>query len=520
MARRFGAATSHAIDIGANAAIVSLTDFSILVRVRVTTLTNARCIFGGRYTASGVSGIMLRLSGTTGDIEIVVAQATTASQYTSNSTPIPLNRWVWVLADYSQGASPRSHIYVKDYNGAFLEATYGTSNNGSGNKTAETGGTVLWGNRYSSSAVSNVPIQADVEHGMLFNRVISPAEAEAIVARLGLGAAGPSCVSWHPFMYGSTELDLSPFGNHGTVTGATVVNPGPTKWKPSFVRRWVRTWLSSGGTTYTYTGNLTAGSSLTMSKEGQLPRSLVGGSALTRVNMAGLVRALAGGSSLSRSNQAQQSHSLDAGSALVKSSQVGQSHSLTCSSTTTRTIQASLTKSLTAGSALSRSMVTGLVRSLTAGSSLTMSVLKVIVRAADLVCGSALSMAKSISLIKSLTGGSALSQSKQAQQAHSMTAGSSLSRSSIVGLVRSLTSAAVLSRSLGLFLTRTFTVGSTLTRTIAIGLTKSLVAGSALTMSVVKTVFSSLIVIGKSAAGDIFGKRGDGDKFGKGGGRA
>lgn len=239
MALTFGGATSDRVDIAGSASLNDLSTFTLLAWVYPTTLTGARQVCSFRRDASGTSGMQFRIAGTTTEMTLRVNQATTSANYATNSGAIALNTWCYLAATYdNNGGSPLIKIYHGRLSSLVVEGTYGTTTAGSGARTAEAGGTHMWGNRVITTTNFDSAWPGRIAFGQFYNRVLSLGE-------LSLLQYSPTvlsgCVNYiHLGFNGTgTQPDWSGNGNSGTITGATLTpDHVPLRAPFAFSRGW------------------------------------------------------------------------------------------------------------------------------------------------------------------------------------------------------------------------------------------------------------------------------------------
>lgn len=210
----FGAATSDRVDCGSAATLNNLDPFTWMGAVYPTTLTDTRKI----STKGGNK--RWEISGTAGNIRLRVAQATTAADYTTNTTPLAtLNKWYFIAVSYnSAGAAGQMiNIYTGDWATAMSEATYGVATDGVGAVTSDAADILMIGN----NAGGTLAFQGRIGHFSVYNVELTLAQIEA--QRLRQFAAA-NCRMFHQLGFDGTgtQLDKSGNANNGTVTGATV----------------------------------------------------------------------------------------------------------------------------------------------------------------------------------------------------------------------------------------------------------------------------------------------------------
>lgn len=122
---RFGTATSDRVEVPSSTLHESLTQSTVLMIVRPTTLTSGRRLYQKEV---GLTDWASELSGTTGNLDCYHGFATGYTQRITSDTPLGrLNRWVQ-LAVSLRGANDMS-VYHGPIGAALVESTYGAQTN-------------------------------------------------------------------------------------------------------------------------------------------------------------------------------------------------------------------------------------------------------------------------------------------------------------------------------------------------------------------------------------------------------
>lgn len=213
----FGAATTDNVDFGTAGGIANLDPFTMLTWCYPTTLTDAR-----RIWQKGLNTTLKRLNidGTAGEVRVLIARATTNTDYRTNSTPLTLNAWNFLAVTFrsAAGAGQVVNIYKGTLIAVAAEATYGTAIDGAGAvgddsadeytvaNTDNTGGLSFQG-RIAYTAY----IAAELTLQQIIAQQFDPRNLPDTRLSCHLGYAGTG-----------TQPDMSGNGNSGTVNGATV----------------------------------------------------------------------------------------------------------------------------------------------------------------------------------------------------------------------------------------------------------------------------------------------------------
>jgi hypothetical protein len=216
-----GAATSDRVTIAPSTANSGLTARTVVLLVRPTTLTTNRTLWA-RLPGGTFNGF-LRMSDTAGNVQWAHRRTANTFDYGTNSAPLVLTQWRWIAATYdlSLGASV-AHVYSASLTGAWAEATYSTSTQGSGtcDQSDATDNEAI-GN--FSTGSPTVAFQGDMAYFGEWNRALGLDELQSIkrgvrpqrgwIADLVLAANG-----------GGQAIDRSGVGSNGTLTGAIPTN--------------------------------------------------------------------------------------------------------------------------------------------------------------------------------------------------------------------------------------------------------------------------------------------------------
>lgn len=164
---------------------------------------------------------------TGGNIFLFRLRATTNTEYFTNSNPIPLNIWTFVVMTYdsSAGAGEVVNVFSGGLTSVVSEAAYATSTDGSGANSDDSGDVLHVGGFDLSAAGFSGRIAAV---GVV-NRALNLLEVEDIRLRTSLGdfSTVPGTVLQAHLGQRGFQLDVSGFGNHGAATTATVPADGP-----------------------------------------------------------------------------------------------------------------------------------------------------------------------------------------------------------------------------------------------------------------------------------------------------
>jgi hypothetical protein len=222
----FTGGDSDRINLGTAAALSDLQSGTIMVLVNSTSLPNAqlRGLFGKGDPAT-TNNWWLNASGGSNGILMQVPRATTGMIAVALWADMPgavINRWLWIVSTWDlAGASSDQHLYCGPMTGTIHEATYTARNVGSGATTSNAAATAYLGSLTGGASESWPGRIACV---LVWNRPLSLPDIRRLAKRIPLSAApGGLRGGWALGRTAGTGIqhDFSPYGNHGTVTGAT-----------------------------------------------------------------------------------------------------------------------------------------------------------------------------------------------------------------------------------------------------------------------------------------------------------
>jgi hypothetical protein len=211
MALTIATVATDVIDFG-SAVGTTLSKFTVWGWFRTATLSNNKAFWGKGATTS----MRYFIHASAGNVTFKVPRATTATTYTTNDAPLSSNTWHFWSATFDSSVTPVAHIYVAQFGNALVERTYGTSTDGTGGLSADTGANFLLGvnGNFSGQAgrhafigyVADVLNLGQLKSLMAHPRVVA---SNKLFCSVGFNGTG-------------TQADWSGNGNNGTVTGATV----------------------------------------------------------------------------------------------------------------------------------------------------------------------------------------------------------------------------------------------------------------------------------------------------------
>lgn len=209
----FGAALTDRVTVPNSTTMQDVMPTTILVVAAPTTITANRAFYM-KGSAAGSSRKYIRIDASN-NIGVLVDQ-TSDTIYGSSSAPLVANAINYIAVTIDINASPEVHIYHGLQSSPMLEVTYGTTTNGSGGVSSDSGTSAQLFNVFAVDS----PLQGD---GYALQVVSGVLPFEAIQrwrqnpTRPVLGARG----AWSFGANGRGQvLDLTGNGNHGTITGA------------------------------------------------------------------------------------------------------------------------------------------------------------------------------------------------------------------------------------------------------------------------------------------------------------
>ncbi len=212
---------------------------TVVMWVNMVTINNQRTFWS--KTASGGVRRVVRLSGTGGDVQVLVNRTVQLS-YITNTTPFAsTGTWVFLAVniDTSAAAGQRANVWTGTLTALATEATYGTATDGSGTPTSVTADPFWIGNINGASQA----LQGTVASVRVYASTLTLAQVQSLqfnsigpLTRLGHWQLGYSGVGNQP--------DYS--GNLSTCTnsGAVLANDPPLSRPFAFLRWLVNPYLA------------------------------------------------------------------------------------------------------------------------------------------------------------------------------------------------------------------------------------------------------------------------------------
>lgn len=223
MGRLFGGGTDRS-EVAASATTNNLAAFTCIQFIRPGATP------AGQSYRKGPSGVFT--NGTTGDCFVTVGLSTTQARADTNTTPFPANTWAYRVHTWDiAAAAPRLNMYRVTPAGvistvASSNSGVGSSNDGSGTQTGaggdDSGSATGLGGRPAGAGTG---FAGDMAVSAVFSRVLTQNEIIGFCLKRVLPG---NCAYWIEHgLTGTTDIDISGNGNHGTVTGTTIANHGP-----------------------------------------------------------------------------------------------------------------------------------------------------------------------------------------------------------------------------------------------------------------------------------------------------
>lgn len=216
----FGAANSDRVVITDAASIQDFADFT-MIGWYYNQASSGWSLMQKGVNTDGTRKQLIQ-SGAGGNLRLYVDRASTDADYTTSSTPLAtVEKWYLVAATFNSSVSPSGRIYVGSLMEPAVDSTYSVSSSGSGATAADAGHNLVIGNTEANATAFHGRIAV----AAYFNRALSLREIRdwqlhpqpldsRVFIRLGLTGT-------------STQLDLSGYGNHGTITGAKMAQGVP-----------------------------------------------------------------------------------------------------------------------------------------------------------------------------------------------------------------------------------------------------------------------------------------------------
>lgn len=229
MSLTFGTAATDRVDISPASSINNLGAFTVATWIKLKSLTApqiAQFIFG-RGTAGNQRKAAAQVSDGSAEVTFSVDRATTSSSFTTNSTLLVINQWLFLCFTYDINGSAGNvgHIYKGTLSSPVAEATYSTSTDGSG---ALKGDDSALNMKLYNAASDQRGIDGKGGWFGLWNRALSLSELKSIQFHPRVTSG---CVGFYRLGDNGTgtQRDFSGNGNNGTVTGATQSDNPPLR---------------------------------------------------------------------------------------------------------------------------------------------------------------------------------------------------------------------------------------------------------------------------------------------------
>jgi len=224
-ALNFTNATSDRVLVNAAASVDTLATASFIMWVYPTSITaNRSFVRKGNLVSTGWNFGFVNASG---DFRAQIGRPT-RDDYSTNSAPMPTaNKWYCfaITWDINAAAGQRINIYTGDLTTPLAEATYSSTNSGSGIQANDSGVNINIGNIPTSH---NAAFPGYIANTIMLNRTLTLGELRSLQynPRVVSGTVG----YWQLGYNGTgTQTDYSGKNNSGTVTGATVTGHVPLR---------------------------------------------------------------------------------------------------------------------------------------------------------------------------------------------------------------------------------------------------------------------------------------------------
>lgn len=223
---RFGAATTDRVAIAPSTSTNNLDPWTVIIRGKQSSQSGGRNFFGKGFNGSNTRHIECHVSGTnTGNIQVALDRATGDLTYTSTGGPMLLGPSAPFLLAVTFNSANAANTLVKAYvsfnGGPFVPVSWGTTTDGSGAFQSDVLDSLCFGNLSTGSTNSYQGLlwRAHLLADELNLGVLNTTQLQRFT-RLGstrglwtFGANGTGVV-----------IDESGYGNHGTITGATLAS--------------------------------------------------------------------------------------------------------------------------------------------------------------------------------------------------------------------------------------------------------------------------------------------------------
>lgn len=214
----FGNTLSDNVNHGSAANLDNLTTLTWINCARVTTITSGRHLIA--KSNAQTNGKLLRLSGTTGNIEFRDNRATTNTDYITSDTPLVANKLIWNATTYNSSTVPMVHIFHANLNApssTIVESSYGTNTDGVGAESSDAARNLFVGNNESAAGVA---FQGSIGCVHILNRALNFGELQDQFSHPHV-VSGTILFAYYGGSPTATQPDWSGFGNMGTPSGTS-----------------------------------------------------------------------------------------------------------------------------------------------------------------------------------------------------------------------------------------------------------------------------------------------------------
>ncbi len=222
-ALHFGAVSTDVVTIAADTELNTLNPFTLILWIKPITLTT-----NAQFWGKGNASLLIRLSGTTGNVELLRALSSVNVDYITNTTPLAVavaGTWNCIAISHSTaaGAGAKVAVYSSIFGEDLAADTFGTATDGSVTVNSDAASQITVGNNASPF---NSGIVAGIGPIAQFGAVLSLSDAQTWCNNPAAVIGANTARVMLAMNATGTLTDLSGNGNSGTVSGPTVI-PGP-----------------------------------------------------------------------------------------------------------------------------------------------------------------------------------------------------------------------------------------------------------------------------------------------------
>jgi hypothetical protein len=220
MARTFSAAANQFVNCGSGSSLDDLTRGTVLAWFRCTSSVAENQMISVKGTgAPGFRNFVVNgFAPTSMKLALDIGRATTGLQTVSAGAAVTLNQWTCGAGVWDMAATDADQrLYLGTLTARLAEvSSYAIQQVGSGAISTDAAGNYVMGNFAGTEDWSR--FVGDIAMQAIWNRPLSLAE---LVDQQAAPWPSPGCVGFWVLDGPGIQIDQSPYGNHGTVTGAT-----------------------------------------------------------------------------------------------------------------------------------------------------------------------------------------------------------------------------------------------------------------------------------------------------------